>query len=114
METAPRGAVFYLQGNVRRASELLSARSGGRHWTCRNKHPSARQRLLQLPDGNIRGRGTVGRFKVPQKYLQSRFLVPDDPAAREHLSVMKARDPNWHAGAGKAGIEIVAGWEGHF
>jgi hypothetical protein len=73
----------------------------------RDQQPSARQRMLQLLNRDVRGRRAVRLFDVFQKRLQVRVLVSNDPPTREHLGFVQARNPDHLGRAGKPGIEII-------
>jgi len=116
---------FGLSGCFKLSGKLMVLLENQLHWCgdisrtsrnvriCCNQHSPARQRLLQLCDRNVRRRGTVGLFHVPEKRLQSRVLVSDYPPAREHLGVMEARYPDGLGGSDETSIEITNRWHGH-
>src|SRR5208282_5160823 len=68
---------------------------------------------LQLADRNVRRRGTVGLFHVPEQSLQSRILVSNHPSAPKHFGLMEARYAHDLGGAGETGVEIISRWNGH-
>ena len=108
-----REAVFFSPRRTSAANSLRRLPRIALVRVCRHQHAATGQCLFQLPHRNIRGCGTVGLLHKAQQRLQGRLLVADHPAPRKYFGVVKARDPDDLGGAGKAGIEIIAGGYRH-